>query len=336
MAVVIGSIVAAPLAAGVQTHARKAAVPIIGVDQIAPATALDQVVTGIKAGLRDDGYVLGKTYNLQYKDADGSLSLTESIARGFVARHVSALVPISTPSTEAAEQAAKGSDVPVVFAAVSDPVASHILTTVSAPSHQNVTGTYNTTKAPVTEQAKIIHEVMPKLTELGAIYDPGTAQSALSVNQLSTAAKKFGITVVRETVTTSGAVPAAASALVGKTQAMYMPEDTTVNSALGALLQIEHSDHLPLFTDDVDSIASGGVLTFSHSEFAIGLDAASLINKVLKGQKVGSLRPIESGPNGLYYNSKTLAFFGLKLPASLKKGATNVANGVPNPLKTHS
>lgn len=336
MAVVVALIVAAPLAAGVQAHQRRSGVPTIGVDQIAPATALDQVVTGIKAGLARAGYVLGKNYKLDYKDADGSIPLTESIARGFVARHVSVLVPISTPSAEAAEQAAKGSSVPVVFAAVSDPVASHLLKTVSRPSHQDVTGTYNTTKGPVTEQANIIHQVMPTLTALGAIYDPGTAQSALTVSQLSAAVQKYGITVVRETVTTSSAVPAAASALIGKAQAMYMPEDTTVNAALGALIQIEHSNHLPLFTDDVNSIAQGGALTFSHSEYAIGADAASLIVKVLKGHKVGLLRPIESGPNRLYYNSKTMAFLGLTLPPALKGKALNITNGVPNPSKkTH-
>ena len=336
MAVLLASTVAAPMAAGVDRYRSEPGVPVIGVDQIAPATALDQVVTGIKAGLARRGYVLGKTYKLDYKDADGSIPLTESIARGFVARHVSVLVPISTPSAEAAEQAAKGSSVPIVFAGVSDPLASHLLKTVTSPSHQDVTGVYNTTKGPVVEQAKIIHDVMPKLSALGAIYDPGTAQSALTVNQLTAAARRYGISIVRETVTTSSAVPAAASALVGKAQAMYMPEDTTVNAALGALIATEHAQHLPLFTDDVNSVAEGAVLTFSHSEYAIGFQAASLIARVLKGYKVGSLRPVESGPNRLYYNSKTMAYLGLKLPSSLKVEALDIANGVRAPAdNTH-
>ena len=98
----------------------------IGISQVATHPALDATREGIIAGLADNGYVDGDNLIVDYQNSEGDPSLFGSIAQQFVTNDVDIIVCIATPNAQAAIAAAEGTDIPVVFTAVTDPVGSGI------------------------------------------------------------------------------------------------------------------------------------------------------------------------------------------------------------------
>lgn len=313
--VAIGLMAAGCGASGNNSGSSGHSIPTIGISQIVPAPALDETVQGIKAGLKQHGYVDGKNIHIDVSDADGQISLATSIAQKFVDQHVNVLVSVSTPSGEAAAKAIQGTKVPLVFTAVTDPVTAKIVPSETAPSGNNTTGVYVT--SPVAQQLKMIQSIMPTLRSIGVIYDPGEANSVAIVGQLASATQAMGWHLDKVTVASSDEVEAAAESLVGKVGAMYMPQDNTVNEAVGALIKVEQTHRLPLFTDDAESVAKGAIATIGNNNFTMGEQTAALIADVLKGKSAGKITPVPNSVYGVYVNPTAAAGIGLKIPQSV-------------------
>ena len=168
-----------------------AAEPVtVAVTAIVEHPALDAARDGIKAALLAGGYEEGKDLTFTYQSAQGNPATAAQIARKLVGEAPAVIVPISTPSAQAVVGATK--TIPVVFTAVTDPVAAKLVADLAHPGG-NVTGMSDL--SPIGKHLDLIKEITPKVKTLGVIYNPGEANSLALLELLRREAPARGITI---------------------------------------------------------------------------------------------------------------------------------------------
>jgi len=112
----------------------------IGISQLVTHPALDATREGIIDGLAEEGYVEGDNLEIDYQNSELDMSLVATIAQQFVSEEVDLIVSIATPNSLAAASAAEGTDIPVVFSAITNPVGEGMVSGWDSHPDQNVTG----------------------------------------------------------------------------------------------------------------------------------------------------------------------------------------------------
>ena len=144
----------------------------IGINQIVQHSALDSAREGFIDGLKEKGYVDGENIEIDYENAQGDVSIAQTISKQFVNNEVDMIFAISTSSAQSAYNATK--EIPIVFTAVTDPVAAGIANSFES-SGNNVTGMSD--MVSMTEQIALLQEIVPSIRNIGVIYNTSEANS---------------------------------------------------------------------------------------------------------------------------------------------------------------
>ena len=241
------------------------------------------------------------------------------IARQFVGEGPTVIVPISTPSAQAVVSATK--DIPVVFTAVSDPLGAQLVKDMDKPGG-NVTGLSDL--SPVAEHLALIKEILPNVKTIGYLYNSGEANSVSLLAVLKAEAEKAGLTVVESAATKSAEVQGAARALVGRADAIYIPTDNTIISALEGAVAVAEEAKLPLFTADTDSVSRGAIAALGFNYKDVGKQTGEIVVRILKGENPGDIAVKVAAGTDLVINKAAAAKMGVTLPESVVGRATRV------------
>ena len=163
----------------------------MAVTAIVEHQALDAARDGVKDELKAAGFEAGKNLKYEYQSAQGNTGTAAQIARKYVGDRPDAIVAIATPSAQAVVAATK--DIPVVYSAVTDPVAAKLVKSWDA-SGTNVTGVSDL--SPLDKHLELIKQVVPNAKRVGVIYSPGEANSVAIIEALKKAAAAAGLTLV--------------------------------------------------------------------------------------------------------------------------------------------
>ncbi len=307
------------LAAAVIATPALAADITVGVTAIVEHPALDAARDGIKDTLAAEGFKDGDNINFIYQSAQGAPATAAQIARQFVGDGVSVIVPISTPSAQAAVAATK--DIPIVFTAVTDPLAAELVPSLKAPGG-NVTGISD--MSPIADHVALIKEITPNVKTIGVLFNPGEANSVSLVNRLKEVAAPAGLDIVEAPVTKSAEVQAAARGLVGKVDAMYVPTDNTVVSALEAAIAVANENKIPFYTGDTDSVERGALASIGFNYYDVGVETGKVVARVLNGEKPGDIDVAFASGTNLFVNKKAAEKMGVTIPAAVIERATKV------------
>jgi len=293
----------------------------IGISQVVTHPALDSTRQGVIDGLADKDYVVGDNIEIDYQNSEGDGSLFASIAQQFVADKVDVIVSIATPNSQAAISAAKGTEIPVVFTAVTDPVGSEMVRNWESHPGENVTGVSD--MIVVSDDVDLILEIIPGVKKLGTLYNAGESNSVFLVKKLNEACDTKGIDVIEKTVSTSADVLTAAQSLVNQVDAIWIGTDNTVVTGLEALIGVCEDNKIPLFPADEDSIVRGGIAAYSFDYYDIGYQTGEMVAKILGGEKASDI-PVEKGKViSLSVNTAAAKRMGVTLPqAIIDKAAT--------------
>jgi len=274
---------------------------------------------GALAALKDNGYEDGKTLKIIFENAQGSSVTATQIAKKFVALKPNVIIPISTPSTQAVVKANENYSIPIVFAAVTDPVASGVILSLDHPGG-NITGV--TDAAPIKRQFDIFKQILPHLKTLGVIYNPGDNSSTTPVKEAREVAKDMGITLVESSAFKTSDVPGALQQLAGKkVDAIFVPLDNTILSAMVAVLKIAFQYNIPVFTSDSDSVGQGALASSGYSHFDTGYTAGKMAVKVLKGTNPGDIPVANAQDLNVYINLKSAKKLNVTFPKDILKTA---------------
>ncbi len=291
----------------------------VAVTAIVEHPALDAARDGVKEALEEAGYKEGENLKFIYESAQGNPATAAQIARQFVGESPSVIVPISTPSAQAVVSATK--DIPVVFTAVSDPLGAQLVKDMDKPGG-NVTGLSDL--SPVAEHLALIKEILPEAKTIGYLYNSGEANSVSLLAVLKEEADKAGLKVVESAATKSAEVQGAARALVGRADAIYVPTDNTIISALEGAVAVAEEAKLPLFTADTDSVARGAIAALGFNYKDVGRQTGEVVVRILKGEKPGDIAVKVAAGTDLVINKAAAAKMGVTLPEAVVGRATRV------------
>lgn len=291
----------------------------VAVTAIVEHPALDAVRKGVQDTLAAAGYKEGENLKFVFESAQGNPATAAQIARQFAGDEPNVIVPISTPSAQAVVSATR--DIPVVFTAVSDPLGAQLVKNMDKPGG-NVTGLSD--MSPVGEHIALIKEILPNVKTIGYLYNSGEANSVSLLAALKAEADKAGITIVESAATKSAEVQGAARALVGRADAIYIPTDNTIISALEGAVAVAEESKLPLFTADTDSVSRGSIAALGFNYYDVGKQTGEIVVRVLKGENPGDIAVKTAAGSDLVINKSAAAKMGVTLPESVVSRANKV------------
>jgi putative ABC transport system substrate-binding protein len=291
----------------------------VAITAIVEHPALDAARDGVKAALADAGYKEGENIKFLYESAQGNPGTAAQIARQFVGEEPTVIVPISTPSAQAVVAATR--DIPVVFTAVTDPVGAQLVTNLDKPGG-NVTGLSD--MSPVADHIKLIREVTPNVKTVGFVYNTAEANSVSTLAAMKAEAEKAGLTIVESVATKSSEVQGATRALIGRVDAIYIPTDNTIVSALEAAVGVAEEAKVPLYSGDTDSVTRGALASISFNYFDVGRQTGEIVARVLKGEAPGDIKVNVASGTDLVINKKAAEKMGVTFSDDLVKRAKKV------------
>jgi putative ABC transport system substrate-binding protein len=293
---------------------------VIGISQIVEHPALDATRRGFIDDLREHGFAEGEKLRYEYRNAQNNRAVSAQVAKKLVGDNVDLILAIATPSSQ--DAAAVTKTIPILFAAVTDPVAAGLVKSLVAPGG-NVTGT--TDRSPVPEQLDLIREILPNLRRLGTIYNACEVNSVASVKELESEAAKRGLTIVKAPAASSSAVKMAAESLIGKVDAIHIPTDNTVVLAIESVVKVAQDNKIPLFAADVDSVVRGAMAALAIDYYKLGRQTGAMARRILEGKAQISQLPVETQKELLLHiNTGQAAKMGVTLPESLVRRAAEI------------
>jgi len=283
----------------------------IGISQLLTHPALDATREGIIDGLAEKGYVEGDNLEIDYQNSELDMSLVATIAQQFVSDKVDVIVCIATPNSLAAASAAEGTEIPVVFSAITNPVGEGMVSGWDSHPDQNITGVSD--MISVADDVDLIVEIVPGVETIGNIYNAGESNSVFLAEKLIEACDALGIEVVESTVSTSADVLAAAQSLVGRVDVIWVGTDNTVVSGLEALIGVCEDNQIPFFPSDDPSIERGGIACWGFDYYDIGYQTGEMVARMLDGDGTAYDIPVEKGK---------IIFLSVNVAAAEKMGVT--------------
>lgn len=291
----------------------------VAVTAVVEHPLLDAVRDGVKATLEEAGYKEGETLVFQYESAQGSPATAAQIAQKYIGEAPDVIVAITTPSAQAVAAATR--DIPVVFGAVTDPVAAGLVASREHPGG-NVTGTSDA--LPLADHLDLVRQIVPAVKTIGVVYNPAEANSVSTVAALRGMAPEWGIGIVDAAATKTADVRAAAQSLVGKVDAIYVPTDNTVATAVESVVGVGLEHRIPVFAAETESVARGAVAAIGFDYFQLGRETGAMVVRVLRGEKPGDMPVVNARGSDLVVNLASAAAMGVTVPPALLSQARKV------------
>jgi putative ABC transport system substrate-binding protein len=294
----------------------------VGIVQIVEHPALDAAREGFIAQMAKNGYEKDKQVVYDVKSAQGSMDTAITIAQKFQGDKVDLILAIATPAAQAAAQTTK--DIPILFTAVTDPVAAGLVKSMDKPEG-NVTGT--TDMNPVEEQLALVKELKPEAKSVGIIYNSGEVNSKVQVDAAKAASDKLGLAIYEAAITSPTEVKQAAESMVGKVDAFYIPTDNMVVSSIAAVLGVAEANKIPVVAGEENSVKSGAIATYGIDYGKLGEQTADMAAKILKGQaKPADMAVEKQAEMKLVINKKAAEKMGVTIPKAMLDRAGEVVD----------
>ena len=280
----------------------------VGVLQFGSHPSLDNCYAGIAEVLGADPRV---TIDLQLGNFD--TPTCDTIAKNFVAKGYDMIIAIATPAATSALAAAANTQIPVVFSAVSDPVAAGLVDSLEAPG-SNCTGTSDI--LDLSAQLELIRALQPDAVNLGVLYTTSEANSVSQLKQLNELAPNYGFTVVSQGVQSAADIPQAAASLCAQVDAITNFTDNNVVNNLGILLEQASANGVPVYGSENTQVSAGCLASMSLDYIALGRVTGQMALDVLNGASAATMAVKTITDAVPVVNTDVLAAFGYTLPAA--------------------
>ncbi|PUU86160.1 ABC transporter substrate-binding protein [Halanaerobium sp.] len=283
----------------------------IGISQFVEHPALDAAREGFITGLAEAGF---SEDNIEFieQNAQADFATAQSIAQQFKGENLDLILAIATPNAQAAANVI--TETPVLFTAVTDPEEAGIVESMERPGG-NMTGT--TDMNPVAQQIELIKEFIPEITDLGVLYNPGEVNSVVQVDLVKETTAEMGINLHEGTVSNSSEVSLAASSLIGDVDAIYVPTDNIIVSALPSVLNITNQNKIPVFASENGQVRQGSIATLGIDYNLLGIQTGKMAARVLNGADPAEMAVESSDQLKLYLNKKAAENLNLEIPAAV-------------------
>jgi putative ABC transport system substrate-binding protein len=316
----LGGVVAAwPFAARAQ-HGGK--IPRIGFMGNSTAALEANLIGAFRQGLRDHGYEEGRNVEIVFRWAEGRYERFPALISELIAANVDVIVTAGTPATLALKKAT--STVPVVMAAVGDPVGTGIVPNLARPGG-NITGL--STIAPDLEgkRLELLREIVPHLARVAFFLNPANDFHTVSMRQALAAAQALNIELHPCEVSKSEDLADAFAAIVkDKPNGLLILADRIFLHNRQRMMDFATENRLPSVNAYRELVEAGGLMSYGPSYEETHRRAADYVDRILRGARPGDL-PIEQPTRfTLIVNLKAAEALGLEVPPTLVARADEV------------
>jgi len=289
-------------------------VPTVGILQLLSHPALDAIHKGIIHGLAEEGYHVNKNIKIDFQNAENDQSNLKTMSARFVNEDANAMIGIATPAAQALANAS--SSTPIVLGAITDPKGAHLVKSNTHPGN-NVTGVSD--QAPLASQLKLIQKIMPNMKTLGIIYTSSDDSATAQYHQFAALCKKEHVRLKAYSIANTNDLNQVSQEMVSQVDAVYVPTDNTVASAMQTLVATATAKKVPVFPAVDTMVKAGGLATLSINQYQLGVTTGKMTAAILKGKKPADT-PIHFVRKGeMTINLKTAKQLGITLPDSVIK-----------------
>ena len=287
----------------------------IGISQFAEHGSLDNCREGFLQGLEEEGIVEGENLTVDYKNAAADMGTASQISDTFVSDKVDMICAIATPTAQSAYNAAMDTDIPVIYTAVTDPVAAELADEEGNPVG-NVTGTSD--ELPIKAQLEMIRTMLPDAQKIGIMYTTSEANSISALETYKELAGDYDFEIVEKGITATADISLAADDLLSQVDCITNLTDNTVVASLPTILEKANEKGIPIFGSEIEQVKIGCLAAEGLDYIALGKQTGQMAAKVLKGEAEASELPYETITEpGFYVNTKVAENLGITVPEEL-------------------
>jgi putative ABC transport system substrate-binding protein len=297
-------------------------VPRIGILWAYSPSVVSIFAEAFRQSLRGLGYVEGRNIALEERWAEGRFDRLPSLAAELVRLNVDIIVTASTPAVQAAQQATR--TIPIVMTLVADPVESGVVASLARPGG-NVTGLSLMNPELSGKRLALLKEVIPKISRVAVFWSSSTQAYQLVLRETDAAARALGVQLQVVEVHGPTNLNSAFSAITReRVGALVVLPDPMFRNQQRRILDLAAKSRLPAMYWSRELVDAGGLMAYGPNIPDVYRQAATLVDKILKGAKPGDL-PIEQPAKfELVINMKTAKALGLTIPSSLLLWADQV------------
>lgn len=262
----------------------------IGISQLVEHPALD----ASRNGFIDEMKNLGVNINFLEQNAQGDIANAQMIAEKFVKDDVDLIFTIATLSAQAAKQAIEGTDIPMVFTAVTDPVFSQLVSDLNV-TDKNITGVVDA--APIKENLELFKELKTDIKTIGIIFNIGESNSEVQVKQTKEIAKTLGLEIETVGISSVNDIPQAVDTISKKAEGLYIITDNMVASSISLVAKLAEENGLMTVSADGSHVAEGIMVSKGISYYEIGKQSAVIAKQILIDKKNIADIPVQASDN---------------------------------------
>jgi putative tryptophan/tyrosine transport system substrate-binding protein len=293
---------------------QQAKVPRIGVLVVDSAEPWEIV----RKGLHDLGYLEGRNIAIEFRSAEGNASALASLAADLVRLKVDVIVATFTPAVKAAKEATR--EIPIVMAASGDPVGMGLIATLARPGG-NITGLSGTGLELGAKSLELIREIVPSAARIAVLADATDPFAKLFLQQIQLAAPTMAVEIQPVMVRGDEKFDAGFAAMASEHASAVIIQP---NLRFPPAIELALKYRLPALSHDVRFAKAGGLMSYGANLPERGHEAASYIDRILKGSEPADLPVMQPSKFELIVNLKTAKALGLTIPPSLLARADEV------------
>lgn len=318
MAVVGAALSSASMA---QVTSKAAAFATIGVVHLGHKTEAP-VVIGLRQGLKGLGYVEGKDFVLDIRASGGSYSAAVKAAEELVKTRARILVSAGTLATKATKEG--GGHLPVVFTQVGEPVGAGFVKSLQRPG-SSMTGFSHLLVDTTGKRLELLKELVSSCRIVLVIFDPTNPTSRKSIGVAQEAARKLGVTLQERHVSNQDDVMKVLDQTNRRTaDAILVISDSLVTNLGDEIIKMSHRERVPIMFHEETWVQRGGLASYGASFIELGRQAATYVDKILKGAKPADLPVQQATKFDLVINIKAAKALNLAMPQSVLLRADKV------------
>lgn len=256
----------------------------VGICNYVDDASLNQIVENIQARLKEIGGEKGVAFDVSYDNCNADANLLTQIISNFIADDVDIMIGVATPVAMAMQAATEDNGIPVVFAAVSDPVGAGLVESMEAPG-SNVTGTSDYLDTAAVMQ--LITAADPDAKNIALLYDIGQDSSTAAIAHAKEYLDANGIAYGEYTGTTVDEVTLAVQALIANgVDAVFTPTDNTIMKSELSIYEMLQEGGIPHYTGADSFALNGAFLGYGVDYAALGVETANMAASIaLDGAK---------------------------------------------------
>jgi putative ABC transport system substrate-binding protein len=307
-----------PLAARAQQPAK---LPTIGFLGANTPSVQGRWIAAFVQRLRELGWVEGRNVAIEYRWAETRFERSPEIIAEFVRLKVDVIVTHATANILAAKQGT--SVIPIVFAAVGDPVGIGVVDSLARPGG-NITGLSNQFTDAAGKRVELLREVVPGLRRLAILANVGIANAALEIGEVEAAARTIGLEVATSEIRKAEDIAPAFVALKGRAEALYVFGEPLANTNRARISALALDARLPTMAGFREIVDAGGLISYGANLTDQFRRAADFVDKILRGTKPGDMPVVQPTKFELVINLNTAKALGLEVPPTLLARADEV------------